>query len=287
VSVKAGRVTTTSPGLGSTTAAPPANLLGRLPPGRRLTALAAPTAVLIGLLAAWEAFVRVTHQPAYLIPGPYTISRTVADSSRSVLLPATWVTLREILLGFGLAIIVALPLATAVAHSKVASRSLYPLIIASQTIPVIAIAPILVIWFGFGATPKVLIAALISFFPITLNAIAGQNSVDSDSVNLMRSLSASRWAVFRKLTFPASLPYTLVGLKQAAVISVIGAVVGEWAGAEKGIGPVMLNANASFQTPLIFAAMVYLSAIGIALFGLVALAERLAVPWMRFTTRGR
>jgi NitT/TauT family transport system permease protein len=212
------------------------------------------------------------------------VAKTAVEQAHEILLPAAWETLKEIIGGFLLAVAIGLPLATVIAHSKVASRALSPLIIASQTIPVIAIAPIFVIWFGFGATPKILIAALIAFFPVTINAAAGQQSVDREARDLMRSLSATRIETFRKLTFPASLPSTFIGLKQGAVIAVIGAVVGEWAGATDGLGPVILSANAGFQTATIFAAIAYLSVIGISLYLLVALAERLTLPWMRYTT---
>jgi NitT/TauT family transport system permease protein len=242
--------------------------------------------LLVLFFALWEGIARWTNQPSYLIPTPSLIASTAAHQASQILLPATWTTLKEVVAGFGLAVAVALPLATAMAHSRTISRALNPLIVSSQTIPVIAIAPIFIIWFGFGLLPKVLIAALIAFFPVVINATAGQMSVDRETLNLLNSLGAGTWQSFFKLRFPASLPYVFIGLKQAAVISVIGAIVGEWVGATSGLGPVMLTADAAFQTPLVFAAILYLSIIGIILFGIVCLAERLVIPWHFISRHG-
>jgi ABC-type nitrate/sulfonate/bicarbonate transport system permease component len=149
---------------------------------------------------------------------------------------------------------------------------------------VIAVSPTPVIWFGFGMLPKILMAAVIAFFPVVINGTAGFSAVDRESLNLMRSLNASPWKTFIKLRVPASLPYMFAGLKNAAVISVIGAIVGEWVGAERGLGPVIIAANSSFETALLFAAVLYLAITGVALFLIVSAIERLTIPWY-FLTR--
>ncbi|HYM49872.1 MAG TPA: ABC transporter permease [Candidatus Limnocylindrales bacterium] len=251
---------------------------------RGFTRWAAPTGLFIGLLAAWEAFIVVTNQPGYVVPHLTTIAG-IMIARADILVPATWVTLQEVVAGFVLGVAAGLALAVAIAHSKVVGRAVYPIVITSQAIPVIAIAPVLVIWFGFGMLPKVLVAALICFFPVVINTTAGLLSVEREMIDLMHSLLASRWATFWKVSLPTAMPYVFVGLKNAAVISAIGAIVGEWVGAERGLGPLMIAANASFQTALVFAAITYLAAIAVVLFLLVTLAERIVIPWYFLTRR--
>jgi NitT/TauT family transport system permease protein len=237
-------------------------------------------------LGLWEIVVRVTHQPTYLLPAPSLIARTAVERAQNPLLPATWVTFREIIGGFLLGAAAGFVLAVAIAHSRVAARALNPLIVSSQTIPIIAIAPLFIIWFGFGMTPKILMAALITFFPVVVNGTAGLLSVDPDTLSLLQSLSASRLQIFRKLSLPTALPHFFTGLKQAAAISVIGAVVAEWVGATEGLGPVMLTANNVLETDLVFAAILYLSAIAVALYGAVSLIERIALRWQYLARAG-
>ena len=174
---------------------------------------------------------------------------------------------------------VGLILGVAVFHSETIKDAVLPLIISSQAIPTLAIAPILVIWFGFGMLPKVLIAAIIVFFPVFVNTFAGFNSIDRDSINLMDSLGASKWKIFWKVRTPGAAPYIFTGLKIAATISPIGVIVGEWVGASKGLGPVMIAANAGFKTSIVFAAILYLALMAVTLFLLVGLAERWLIPW--------
>jgi ABC-type nitrate/sulfonate/bicarbonate transport system permease component len=241
-------------------------------------------ALLILLIGLWELIVKARHEPSYILPPPSSIVSQAIHQASGSLLPATWVTLQEILAGFGLGTGVGVFLAILITHSRMLARALHPLVVASQTIPIIAIAPIFIIWFGFGMKPKILMAALISFFPVVINTIAGLNSVERETLNLMRSLSANKLQIFLKIRFPASLPYFFIGLKQAAVISVIGAIVGEWVGATEGLGPLMVAAHAAFQTALVFAAIFYLATIGILMFVGATLLERLVIPW-HFLTR--
>jgi putative hydroxymethylpyrimidine transport system permease protein len=158
-------------------------------------------------------------------------------------------------------------------------HAIYPLLVASQTIPIIAVAPILVIWFGFGIGPKLAIIALICFFPITVNTLDGLRSVDPDAVKMMRTLDAGRWAIFKRVEAPTALPFAFSGAKIAVAVAVIGAVFGEWSGSSSGLGWLMQRANNELQTPRLFAAIVVLSAMAIILFGLLTLIERRVVRW--------
>jgi ABC-type nitrate/sulfonate/bicarbonate transport system permease component len=247
----------------------------------------APTAVAIAaILLFWQFFSAVTGEPKYVVPPLSDVLSAIVDRSVDKLLPAAFVTGQEVLLGFIVGSVGGLLIATAIFLSATLRRAFLPIVIATQAVPVLAIAPILVIWLGFGMAPKVIVAALVVFFPVVINGIAGLNSIDLEMVNLMRSLGAGGWQIFWKLRFPAALPIVFAGLKNAAAISAIGAIVGEWVGASEGLGPVMIEANASFKTATTFAAILYLAAIAIALFGLVALAERLALPW-RFIDKAR
>ncbi len=240
--------------------------------------------MLVAILLFWEFFGALTGEPAYVLPPLHQIVAVGIERAPDRFLPAAFVTLQEMLVGFALGIIVGFTLATAVFHSSIVRRALLPIIISSQAIPVIAIAPVLIIWFGFDMTPKVIVTAIICFFPVVVNTLAGFASVDRDAINLMRSFGASPWQIFAKVRFPAAAPFIFAGVKNAAAISAIGAIVGEWVGATDGLGPVMIAANAGFKTAVVFAAIFYLALMAIALFGLVSLIERVTLPWY-FLTR--
>jgi ABC-type nitrate/sulfonate/bicarbonate transport system permease component len=191
------------------------------------------------------------------------------------------VTLREVLLGFGLALAFGLSFAVLIHLSETARRALYPLLVASQTIPIVVLAPILVVILGFGIGPKLVIVALICFFPITVNLLDGLRSVEPELLKLMRSMGASRLRTLRSVELPSALPFLFSGLKVAATVSVIGAVFGEWAGADEGLGRLVLLGNNQLQTPRVYAGIVLLTLMAVALFALVVLAERVACPWNR------
>jgi ABC-type nitrate/sulfonate/bicarbonate transport system permease component len=214
----------------------------------------------------------------FLVPSPSEIAQAAWDS-RSLLAENAWVTLREILLGFGLAVAAGVAFAMAMHFSLLVRRSTYPLVIASQTIPIVAVAPILVLWFGFGIVPKILVVALVCFFPITVATLNGLSAADPEASKMMRSLDASRWQIFRRLSAPNALPYLFTGMKISVVFAPIGALFGEWVGASAGLGHLILQDNAQLETARLFAAVAILSAIGLALFGLTALAERRVVTW--------
>ncbi len=249
----------------------------RIPP--RLRKRIAPLLLVLAIVLFWENFNWLFDQPDYILPPLSQIVETAIVGARDRYIPNGWITLQEIIYGFLMGVSVGLILGVAVFHSETIKDAVLPLIISSQAIPTLAIAPILVIWFGFGMLPKVLIAAIIVFFPVFVNTFAGFNSIDRDSINLMDSLGASKWQIFWKVRTPGAAPYIFTGLKIAATISPIGAIVGEWVGASKGLGPVMIAANAGFKTSIVFAAILYLALMAVTLFLLVGLAERWLIPW--------
>ena len=246
----------------------------------------APLALLVTLLVAWELAARwhviadaLSLKP-YLVPAPTDIASALW-SDRSLLASNAWVTFKEVVGGLAIAIALGFALAVALHLSGLLRRAVYPLLVASQTIPIIAVAPILVVWFGYGAGPKLAIIALVCFFPVTVNTLDGLRSVDPELPKLMRTLDASRLQVLTRVEAPAALPYFLSGARIAVAVAVIGAVFGEWAGSSSGLGYLILNLQNQLQTARVFAAIAVLSAMAIALFGLLALAERRIAWWGR------
>ena len=240
--------------------------------------IVAPLLILLCGLGLWEAGVRIYEAPHYILPAPSAIVATLVEK-RAMLGRHTLVTLQEMLLGFGLAVSVGVVLAVLMFEIPVLERALYPYVIGSQTVPVFAIAPLLVLWLGYGMMSKVLMAAIIVFFPIVLNTLDGLKAADADIVSLLRVMRASRWQLLRKAQLPAALPFMLSGAKIGISISTIGAVIGEWVGARAGLGRLMLDANSQLQVSLVFAAILCLTLLGLALFGLMTLVERWLTPW--------
>jgi NitT/TauT family transport system permease protein len=248
---------------------------------RALTLLAEswrPVTVLLGLFAVWWFVAWRELVPAYLVPAPGAVAETmVADWP--MLLEHTWVTTLETIVGFVLAAVIGVATAVLLVYSRTAEKSLYPLILFAQVIPKIAIAPILVVWFGFGMTPKIVLAVLIAFFPVVVSAVAGLRSVDPELLEMSATMGASRWKTFRKIRFPGALPQLMSGLKVAVTLAVVGAVVGEFVGADRGLGYVLLLASGNLDAPLLFADLILMSLIGVVLFVLVEVLERLLIPW--------
>jgi putative hydroxymethylpyrimidine transport system permease protein len=242
--------------------------------------VAPPAALLAAFLLAWEWGVRALGVPFYILPAPSRIAGLLV-AEQGVLLAQAAVTLEEVLLGFAIAFVVGIALAILVFSSRTVERALYPLIIASQTVPVFAIAPLLIVWFGYGMLSKVAMAALIVFFPIVVNTVDGLRAADPDMVNLLRILGATPARILLVIRVPAALPFVFSGTRIAVATSVIGAVIGEWVGATQGLGFLMIHANAQLHIDLVFAAIVYLSAMALGLFGAVSLVEWLALPWRR------
>ena len=237
-------------------------------------------------IGVWEAAIRLFHVPDYLLPAPSAVAADFGADGR-LLLDNSLVTLKEMLLGFALAVAAGLLLAVALHLSGTLRRALYPLLIGSQTIPVVVLAPVLVILLGFDLAPKLAIVALVCFFPIVVNTVGGLRSVDPELIRMMRTLDGSRWAILKRVELPWALPLAFSGMRVAATYAAIGAVFGEWAGSSAGLGYLMLQATPNLDTPRIFAAIVILTALSLGLFLLVQLAERLLVPWAPAAGAGR
>ncbi len=249
-----------------------------------LTRYLYPVLLLVALLGVWEAAVRLWAIPFYILPAPSRIAQLIA-TEQPLLWSHTWITLGEVLTGFGLALIVGILLALMIFYSPVLERTLYPLIIGSQTIPVFAIAPLLIVWFGYGMLSKVVMTALIVFFPIVVNTVDGLRAADEDAINLLRVMKATDWQIMWKVRIPSALPFIFSGTKIGVAVSAIGSVIGEWVGSTGGLGFLMIHANAQLRIDLIFAAIIYLSVLAIGLFVLISLLEWLSLPWRRTTAR--
>jgi NitT/TauT family transport system permease protein len=237
---------------------------------------------IILFLVAWFAVVRIGQYPTFILPGPAQVyNKFVVTLADGTLWRHTQVTLVEIMAGLFLGLVAAVFLGYLLAKSPLLERLLSPYIIASESIPIVALAPLLVIWFGFGGLSKILICALIVFFPVLVNTIVGIRSVEQDLRDLMYSLQASRWQTFIMLEIPASLPVFFGGLKMAVTLAVIGAVVGEFVGADTGLGALINIGRGVLDTPLIFVGLFTLVFIAMALYGLVALIENRVLAWQR------
>lgn len=259
-----------------------AALGGRAGRGRRAASAAArivlPLLTIAALIGLWWLATIVFGWKPFLVPTPKDVWEEM--SRQRHLLPGhVRATLVETLEGFALAIAIAMPVAVAIAYSRLLEATVYPALVALNAIPKIAIAPLLVIWMGFGQGPKIAMVVLICFFPIVLSTATGLKSTPAEFVDLVRSLAASPLQQFVKVRFPASLPYVFVGLKVAITLAVIGSVVGEFVGATEGLGYVIVASGQNANTSLAFAAIVLLSLLSIVLFYALVLAERLLVPW--------
>ncbi len=235
---------------------------------------------LAGLLIAWQSLIWFKGYPAFILPPPARVwARFLQALADGTLIRHTAITLGESLSGLALGLTVAAVLGYLLAQSRTIERLLAPYLVASQSVPIVAIAPLLIIWFGSGLTSKVLICALIVFFPVLINIIVGVRSVEQDLRDLMRSLRASRWQTFVHLELPAALPMLLGGLKIGATLSVIGAVVGEFVGADRGLGFLISAARGQFDTALVFVAVFALVAIAMTLYGCMAMLEKVLLAW--------
>jgi len=237
-----------------------------------------PVGFIVVLCFAWEIIVVYLQIPAFLLPTPSMIMLEIWENL-SFLQPHFFTTFYEVIIGFITAVLIGIFVAILLAYSEFLRSTLLPVLVFLQTTPKVAIAPLFVVWFGFGLLPKVVIAFLVCFFPITINMSVGLTLVEQDVLRLVRSYKATPWQTFRKIRFPNSLPYLFAGMKIAVPLAVVGAIVGEFVGADRGLGYVILLANADLKTELLFAAIFCLAIMGMLLFGAVALLERLLVPW--------
>ncbi len=236
--------------------------------------------LLVLLLGGWELYADLGGVDDFLLPAPSQIGSSLW-TDRTILWHNFTVTAGEVLLGILVALVAALALAVAIHASRTLRRAVYPLLVASQTIPIVIVAPLLVAWLGYDLAPKLAIVALICFFPVVVSTLDGLSRVDPDLLKLMRTLDASRWQAFRRVEAPSALPAVFSGAKVAVTVAVIGAVLAEQAGSSEGLGHLMLQAIPQLETARAYAAVVLLAALAIALFALLSLVERQAVPWAR------
>jgi NitT/TauT family transport system permease protein len=239
-----------------------------------------PIAFFLLALAAWQVSCDAFAIPDFLLPSPLAIARKIVELPERMLLH-TLTTLREVLIGFAAASVGGIILASLTAHSRLFGRTVFPMLVMSQTVPTIAIAPILVIWFGPGDTARLIVVFLIAFFPMVVNTTAGLLRVNEELIDLARGLNASRWKIYTKIRMPNALPHIFTGMRISIALSVIGAVVAEFVAAEQGLGYLIFSANTNLDTKLVFAGVVLLAVMGIILFQLVRLAQQVAVPWAR------
>jgi NitT/TauT family transport system permease protein len=243
----------------------------------RISAVLAPVAVMIAMLALWEAGARLFAVPVFLLPPPSAIAVAMVKNA-ALLAAGAGITTLEILLGFLLSIAVGIPLALMIFLWPAFSRAVLPLLISSQAMPKVAIAPLFLVWFGFGLVPKVLIAFLIAFFPVVINTAVGLAAIEPEKILLARSMGFGAADTFFKIRLPDALPAIFAGLKISITLAVVGAVVGEFVGGDAGLGYLLMVANGAMDTQLLFAGIVCLTILGVVLYLLIELAERLVVP---------
>ncbi|WP_372494309.1 ABC transporter permease [Actinoallomurus purpureus] len=237
-----------------------------------------PVALLVALLVAWWVITAAKLVETYLVPSPAKTLQVMSDKW-GYIWHHTWVTTYETLLGFVIATIVGVLAAVIMVYSTAIEKTLYPVLLFAQVIPKVAIAPLLVVWLGFGLAPKVVVAVLIAFFPVVISMVTGLKAVDPEMIQLSATMGAGPLQTFSKIRFPASLPHLFSGLKVAVTLAVTGAVVGEFVGANEGLGYVIQQANGNLDTPMLFAGLIVMSLIGVVLFVLVEFAEKLLLPW--------
>lgn len=241
-----------------------------------------PLAVVLFLLLVWEALVRWYSLPVWLLPGPWQIGKTVIR-----VFPVLWehakITVLESIVGFGLAVMLGVLTAVVMDEVSFLKRALYPILIASQTVPIVSVAPLFILWFGYGILPKVMVVILVCFFPVALSLMAGLAGVDPDYIELFRSMKARKKDVLLMVKLPLAMPSFFSGLRIAATYAVMGAVIGEWLGAKSGLGVYMTVSQHSFQVDRVFAAILAITVLSMGLVWLIHLVERLALPWMYLT----
>ena len=239
---------------------------------------APPALITIGLLVGWELGIDLLRIPSFLLPKP---SAVAVEFFRlwKVVLPHVWITLFEATMGLILAGAISIVLAVGIVHFKLIERTVYPYAIATKVVPIIAVAPLLTVWFGFGIEPKIVTAILVSYFPILVNTVKGLQSADRQMVRLMRSLFATRWQIFTKISIKYSLPYVFAGFRISSTLAVIGAIVGEFVGADRGLGFMINRARGQYDTALVFVTVFSLVLMAMSLYGVVVLMELRLLSW--------
>ncbi|MGB3067427.1 MAG: ABC transporter permease [Ottowia sp.] len=237
-----------------------------------------PVLTLLALVVIWECAVKGLKVPQWMLPAPTDIAHVSIDWGKD-LMRHGWVTFYETVIGFGLALVIALPVAVLIAYTPLFRHTIYPALLALQSVPKVALAPLITLWLGFGVFPKVVVVFLVCFFPIVVSAITGLESTTRSRVDLMRSMQATSWQIFVRLRIPEAMPHILVGCKIGITFAVIGAVIGEFVGAEEGLGYLIMTSTAQSRTPLAFASLILLTGISIGLFYLIEGIEKLLIRW--------
>jgi NitT/TauT family transport system permease protein len=245
---------------------------------RALNALLPPLALTAGALVLWELAIRLFDVSSFVLPAPSAIFVALGENW-GPLAKAARATAVEVLFGFLLAALAGIAVALVIVRFERFGRALYPLIVLFQTVPKVALAPLLILWFGYDLAPKVALIVIIAFFPVAIDMLAGLQSVEPSFVALMRSVGAGRSEILLRVRIPHSLPHLMAGLKVAITFSVIGAIVGEFAGASAGLGYVIQLASTQLETALVFAALIVVSVLGVVFYYAIELAERLLIPW--------
>lgn len=234
--------------------------------------------LLLLVLAAWEAAIDLFSIPKFLLPSPSSILMKIAESP-DLLARHALVTTRETLEGFALAVVIGVTLAVLIVHYRLVEESLYPILLFLQLTPKMAIAPLLIVWMGFGDPPKIAIAFLISFFPIVIDTATGLKSAEPELLEMLRGLGATRWQILMKARFPSAIPFIFSATRISITLAITGAVVAEFVGASEGLGHLIVISSANIQTDLAFSAILTLAIIGVVLFSLIGVVERLVAPW--------
>jgi NitT/TauT family transport system permease protein len=249
--------------------------------GLSKTDIGTTTISIVATLAVWEALIRIFRVPGFIVPAPSAIF-VEAVTRYQLYLYHSWVTFYEMVVGFALAAVVGVVLAVAIVYSRLIRNMIYPQIVVLQIVPKVAIAPLLLIWAGYGMTSKVLLALLIAFFPIVVNMVTGLIAIEAELLELCRILHSGRWQEFSKVRLPNALPYFFSSLKVASTLAVIGAIIGEFVGGSEGLGHLIIIANTELRTSMAFVCLFSLSILGFLLYGFVVLAERVFMPWEKW-----
>jgi len=237
-------------------------------------------AVIVAIIGVFEVVVWWFNIPKYLLPAPSQVFSTFL-ARFGLLMKHSYVTIVEIVVGYGMGIIAGVTIAIMLVYSKTLRTTLYPLIVGFQSIPKVAIAPLLVIWFGIGFNSKIVMSMVICFFPVVVNVASGLGEVEEEYIDLVRSMSANEWQIFWKIRAPHSLPLFLDALKISLPLAIVGAIIGEFVGANQGLGNLILIAGASIDTALVFATLLTITLISLVLFGVLVLMDKLVIPWRK------
>lgn len=253
--------------------------------GQNLLRVVYPLAGAAIIVIVWDLYVVVARVPLVVFPRPLQVAQALVSYS-AILGSEAWVTALECIYGFLLSMAIGIPIAVVMTYSRIVNLMFYPLLVASQSIPKVAIAPILLVWFGTGMQSKLAMAFVIAFFPVVVDTATGLRSTSPELLELARSLQCSRLQTFFKIQLPSALPSIFSGAKIAVTLAVIGAVIGEFIGSNEGLGNLLLTANSQLNSPLVWASLVVLSVLGMMLYGVVVVAEKIFMPWAAFDTGG-